>query len=763
METRVGIAESSRDGERIRRRRVSIGAALVMFLLVVGAWARGDAANGIKHAVKWAIVQDRHEWLLPLATPVIAKLEAGGEIPLLFLVSPTAKSELEWLKNMRPCDGVVIESEKDDEFRQLIANYPMTLIGARSDPFQASVELARRFWGKPQEIAVAFLDDAGAVILASSMAAHLRQPLIVLSDGKDLGRLRDAIGLLGVRRAWLVQTTEAPETAGEIASIAQITTVDAAGVQSRVIEHFGRDRVRNIVLVRVPEAKDAKVSAAWLAPYLSAVRHSPVVLTTSENPELAEKAVNDLIQTHGLRPHTLTILADYTAIGVFLLKDRDNLGEYELEIEPCSDASDGAAIPLGVGRIPLALADATGLITRGLMKERGLFDKPFRLLMIANAKTDFTALPFCETACRVTVQDFENVGVPVDEFYGLPSNAPAIVAAAGEAGLIMYQGHVCDQLLFLSDQQPMLIFQSEGEGIAIASEQGLMNDASTPRSVDPSTLPSDDRQYVPMNDPTSGVLGETPAPAPAQQPARPAAPELRLNGLPVVVLQSCRSLDEPISKVIFHAGGTGVIGSVTSIHSASGSAFMHNMSGGMLYRQETIGEALRDARNYFLCLARLKHSRGHKEQAKAYRVAMSFRLWGDPELRVVSHTLKQPVRRPVAASLAAGDKVQVRFPARHLPEVRTARYLARLFPGSQMAGIVTKLKGREERRVLPLYFFRFPLPAGFPDKGYSRLASAGETKPAAAFLIDAFDRYLYVVYFPKKAEKDEKTLLQFDQ
>ena len=51
-----------------------------------------------------------------------------------------------------------------------------------------------------------------------------------------------------------------------------------------------------------------------------------------------------------------------------------------------------------------------------------------------------------------------------------------------------------------------------------------------------------------------------------------------LWGLPVVVLQSCDSLDEPLLWRIDELGGVAVIGSVTHIHSASGSAMLQAIS-----------------------------------------------------------------------------------------------------------------------------------------------------------------------------------------
>ena len=76
------------------------------------------------------------------------------------------------------------------------------------------------------------------------------------------------------------------------------------------------------------------------------------------------------------------------------------------------------------------------------------------------------------------------------------------------------------------------------------------------------------------------------------------------EGLPLVILQSCSSLKEPLAQHLFDLGGVGLIGSVTGIHSASGSAYVKSTCNALLYQGQTLGEAIRYARNYFLCLVR---------------------------------------------------------------------------------------------------------------------------------------------------------------
>ena len=102
--------------------------------------------------------------------------------------------------------------------------------------------------------------------------------------------------------------------------------------------------------------------------------------------------------------------------------------------------------------------------------------------------------------------------------------------------------------------------------------------------------------------------------------------------------------------------------------------------------------------------------RGHKELAKGRRVAVSFRLWGDPELRLLPGPLGRPQGRRFGAP-GGPDTLVIRIPDERLPEARSNKYVARMFPGSQAAGMVKPIEGGADRRLTPVYFFRQPLPS----------------------------------------------------
>jgi len=234
-----------------------------------------------------------------------------------------------------------------------------------------------------------------------------------------------------------------------------------------------------------------------------------------------------------------------------------------------------------------------------------------------------------------------------------------------------------------------------------------------------------------------------------------------LAGFPVVVLQSCDSLDEGIMRRVHELGGSALLSTVTYMYSASGSAFVKAVCDGVLYRRATLGEAVRDARNYFFCLQDLKNVRGHHQQAKSQRAALSFQLWGDPQLRVVPPLAGAPKIHPVAARWSARDELTIDVPPRRLERAASEAYRLRAFPGSGTAGLVRRTKDGSGRRLTPIYFFRLPLPAAFDAKGFASVQRPGDPPNRAVFRTDPWRRYVYVLYSPAEETPRETFTLKF--
>ena len=731
-------------------------------------------------------VPEEERWLLAIAAPVASRLSAGGNPPLLVaLMRGPEKSGAGFLKELDPRRCLALASS--DEVAEACGGKDIChhLITTGKGPLQAGVLLAKRFWKDPERVVVAPLEDPEAVILGATLAAHAGVPFIPIELGDGIEGFAGAMRELKARQAIVVNTSAVDLSAllKDVAPMAEF--LGRAAAETRIVREVGGANVRNVILGRVPGSWHVGGVSSWLAPYLSLVRGAPVVLCKSSEGTDAEARVKEFVAGRTLRPRSVTILGACDSIGEIAVRGEGFLGEYEVTIEPCSGSGREGASSFAVGRLPFrTLYDNSMLMARGMARERRVNPVSPRILMIANPNTEYGPLLLCETVSRVTAAEFKNLRVPINEVYRIMREEKSVVTAAETAQVIIFEGHITDLWLFgdtefdddlhqeperddgdqehrpdiheaQDDQKELLMTTAEpvgmswrpapvpgarderrGAWICMATCRG--SDQATPASTVPARLPEEagDKETPPVS-------------------------VTRLQGSPLVVLQSCYSLDEARSRRIFDLGAAGLIGSVTSIHSASGSAFIKAFCDGLLYGRETVGEALRDARNYFLCLAMLKSERGHKEQAKAFRVALSFRLWGDPEMRIPLKRGVRPRRVPISARFVDANTVQVTTPERRLPKCITEQYIAHIFPGAQLAGIVKRLKNREQRRLMPLYFFKFPVPEDFPYQRWRRLFREGDDCNRAVFLADPIRRSVYVLYFPEKEKCGETFTLHF--
>ncbi len=665
------------------------------------------------------------------------------------------------------------------------------LVEIGNDPSQASATVAKRFWKHSREVVVAMADDPEAVILGSALAAGLGVPVLLCQQDdagpavsaalRDLSVVRMLVAVSDVNKSprWVQQQ----EIAAEILSPRML--------QHRLIAALGADKIRNVVVARAPDDRAEVGHTAWLAPYLSSARGAALVLTHAQGPGVAEADVRQLLRRESLEPRTVTILADYASIG-YRNTEVDPAGGEEGREEPPAalpqailpqptlsggsavggtvaggtaalsggTAAAPGAVPappqhyivrtepfvptqpdqlatLGVGRIPLeSLGDASVFFVRGLLRDRLLVHRSPRLLMVANSGLTRRSLPLCETISRVTAAEFKNFGVHVDEFYGRMTDAPEILTAARSANLILYEGHVSYQDLI---DAPVLR-RSQAEDYPL-DEEDLEGSREAKRAVDRDA----DR-----------------APAPRVVMAEPTFRHMQgpLAGLPIVFLQSCESLDDSVLWRLDELGGAALIGSMTAIHSGCGSSLLNAAMSSLLYRGGTLGETLRDAQNYMFCVEELKARRGHKEGAKGVRVALSFRLWGDPELQVLPMPLSGPRQAPVRAEWVGDDALRITLPDSRLPEARSEKYLASLFPNSQVAGLMKTAEGETMKRLSPFYYFCLPLPERVAHGSVTELEpSPGEARRVAT-RIDWSRGLLYLVYYPEQENPGESVVLR---
>ena len=761
------------------------------------------ATGSMSDACRLLLVAGSDEDLLAMAAPVAAKLSKGQGKVLLAVMSDETRDEAGRLIALVGKTKTLLLQRAP---RPMTGENPVVqLQRALTLPdgaLAAGLAIAKHFWGRSVDVVLAVEGDGEAGLLASALAAHRRVPFLLVPQAETGDSLTVSLQQLGAKRVSVVVREQAAPPVWARHLTQKMKLLSCGDARAALVETLGLRSVRNVIVVRAPDGPAATARASWLAPYLSYARNSVIVAASSTDAGTVETEVAAVVSACKLTPRTVTLLADYKDIGVRSPGAGFQLGQYAVEIEPCSGPGRGGAGAYGVGRIPFPdAARASLLIARGLVREQPAAEPAGGVLMVANPNSEYGALPLAETVARLNVEEFRNFRVPIEAYFGVPAGNPEIRKAAGTAGLIVYQGHITDEAIFrgpawpqplpgkgtdifaalrpkpplftrtrcwIEDQAMMLGEEVLFTGYYVGYElpaiargwlaeqegqnQGKQVDGSVPDALavdaepEPGDLPPGRQRHD----------GDGAGAALTKGPVAP----IELSGSALVFLQSCSSLTNEATTAAVRAGACGVIGSTTSIHSASGSSFVKAWSDAVLYRGATAGEAMRDARNYFLLLAKLKGARGHKELAKVLRVGLSFRLWGDPEALVLPEIKGKPVRRPITGRLR-GRQVTVQLPRRRLPQVKTAKYAVRAFPGSQTAGIVKRLKGKDYRRLMPVYFLRLDRPAGVDTGTWRALIRREDKDTRAVFSTDPLGQYVYVLYFPDEEKNNERITLVF--
>ncbi len=759
-----------------RKKSIAIGALILASHLLGIALAGCQAAepNKAPSAAKATtpstsvrpdllVVAAEEPWMAAVAAPVAAKYRHNDRLPLLVAVSFPPSRQANWLISRVGAEKTVLLGPRETKLMgPVLPSLSPEVLSLGVDPVYGSLRVARRFWGQTRQAVVAPADDPEAILMGSSLAGSLSAPLLIRQSKEGPRPMMKALADLKLEEVLAVVSdpVRLPRWADGKDRRVRIVTVGEA--QDQVLGRLGPENVRTVVLARVPDQALCVGQTAWLAPYLGLVRGAPLVLCRTASATTAENQVVELIDRYQLKPRTATILADYASIDTETIeidggpKNAVKLkhaaggqssalaatpGEarkkYLVAAEPCTAKGPQQPVALGVGRIPLpSLAGASVMFARGLVRQEMLSKKPGRVLMVSNAGVARRPLPLGELISRVTAQEFKNCRVPIDEFYGKYADSPEVLAAARKASLLIYEGHVAYQDLIY------VPYQHEHAPDSYYEEALGMLENSTPDVSDP---------------PAPAATDDLP-PAPSL-PDKPNRLEEPLSLMPLAVLQSCDSLDEQLLDRADELGCVGVIGSVTPIHSGSGSILAHALVNGLLYRGDTAGEALRDAQNYLLCLADLKAQRGMKEQGSGQRVAISFRLWGDPELAIFAAPAV-PRDPPVAAEWTSPRELTIRVPAKRYPQARSNPYYARAFPGSETAGLVKKRQSDALRRILPGYYFCVPLPEDFAKEDLKLLLPAGGPSQAS-YRVDPLGRFLYVVYLPDQEWPGEAIVLRW--
>jgi len=719
------------------------------------------------------VVNEDDEWLVAAAAPAAAKISRQNKTPILLKwESEDNPRQTKLLEQLARVSGLctILSSDHTFPLDQTLGNLPRYNIPVKPEPAETSFLLAGHYWQKAASVVLASGYDPEAVILGSALACHSYSPLIVTTGREQPRALSRKLSSLGVCRVIYVTSKTVTADSGISFPAQKTEFIGAEEAQKRLIEKLNARNIQNIVLFRVPDSTGGK-SVSWLAPYLSFIHRAALLPCQSSDPLAAESKLESVIRKYSLRPRTITILGDYEAVGLVTKTTGDDPNAYEISTELCPGLSQDQVAEMGVGRIPLRqLWAASTLIAYGVARNHILGQEQPNVLMIANPTPDYGALPLCETISRATANEFKNLRIQTNEFYHVSCNNPLIRNLVGDSQLIIFEGHISDFSMF-EDRS----YYGDEEDIYSYEYGNGQYEEYTDTSDFTENHTEDDDDWSDKENNSTGVEINLQEPGGRvdsdyetietdvhDQPdeSSQVTDPCELEGMPLILIQSCHSLDDTVLDILTF-GAVGIVGSKTNIHSASGSAFIKAFCDGLLYRSDTVGEALRDAKNYLLCVGALKKARGHTQYAKAERVAYSFHLWGDPELRFYTGLQNIQKLKPVSGRFVEPDKISIKIPARRLPTSRTEKYFLRMFPGSEAAGILKRLKGKEIRRIAPIYSFRIPMPRGFDPNQYTGLKKSDDNTVRAVFFVDSFKRFLYIVYFPEKEEKEQVFTLRF--
>ena len=160
------------------------------------------------------------------------------------------------------------------------------------------------------------------------------------------------------------------------------------------------------------------------------------------------------------------------------------------------------------------------------------------------------------------------------------------------------------------------------------------------------------------------------------------------------------------AQPLFDRGAIAVVGSSTRTYSATGGAFSLAFFDALVYDEQTLGGALRQAKNFLLLYARLKEQRleGNAKLAGANRrSAWAFTLWGDPTLRLPAPARPAAARAAFRAEVKDND-VKLRLPKERLPTVSVGDYEANPWPNTRLAGLVRPSGEGQGGTLAPLVF-----------------------------------------------------------
>jgi hypothetical protein len=231
-----------------------------------------------------------------------------------------------------------------------------------------------------------------------------------------------------------------------------------------------------------------------------------------------------------------------------------------------------------------------------------------------------------------------------------------------------------------------------------------------------------------------------------------------------IFLQSCLALNEGEAYPFLQRGALGVVGSSTRTYSGSGGAFTLCFFDALMYEDQTLGGALRQAKNFLRCYAQLKEKRlGDKAKLKGanQRSSWAFTLWGDPLLKL-PHPPVPEASRPGVTHKIESNVITVNVPEAQYDKVVTTKFQSQMWPNARLAGLLGAAEEDEEAPLVNFVFVEVSLPKGTADKT-PRLTSKIPSRNWT-FCWDSRRRTGYLLVTPRASDRGEiRFVVKYDE
>jgi hypothetical protein len=231
----------------------------------------------------------------------------------------------------------------------------------------------------------------------------------------------------------------------------------------------------------------------------------------------------------------------------------------------------------------------------------------------------------------------------------------------------------------------------------------------------------------------------------------------------LIVLQSCLALAEEKAQPLFHRGAIAVVGTSTRSYSASGGAFSLAFLDAMLYDGQTLGGALRQAKNFLVLYQDLKEKRLSSKprlNGASTRAAWAFTLWGDPTVRLPQPPKNEAELSAIRLKMRSSRSTQggqthtlsLELPDTTYEPIRSGKYTAAVRPNIRLAGLIQSgVADGESQKLVPFLFHEISFDSAPEDKSPQLRSSMPEAN--WHFRWDANRRVGYLIMSPRAKDR----------